>query len=85
MISISVVMPTFNTPVEFLEEAVNSILAQTFRDGIIMKRAIYNSFTPDMSYWFKVKMFFQHLPFPLALRAAAGMSARTVGRRLHRQ
>lgn len=32
MISISVVMPTFNTPVEFLEEAVNSILAQTFRD-----------------------------------------------------
>ena len=32
MISISVVMPTYNTPVEFLEEAVNSILTQTFRD-----------------------------------------------------
>lgn len=32
MISISVVMPTYNTPVAFLEEAVGSILSQTFSD-----------------------------------------------------
>ena len=44
--------------------------------SIIMKRAVYNSFTRGMNYLSKVKMFFQHLPFPIALRAAAGMSAR---------
>ena len=32
MISISVVMPTYNTPVPFLKEAVDSILDQTFQD-----------------------------------------------------
>ena len=30
--SISVVMPTYNTPLAFLKEAINSILKQTFRD-----------------------------------------------------
>ena len=32
MISISVVMPAYNTPVVILREAVESILSQTFRD-----------------------------------------------------
>ncbi len=32
MVSVSVVMPTYNTPVPFLREAVDSILQQTFRD-----------------------------------------------------
>lgn len=32
MVTISVVMPTYNTPVSFLKEAVESILRQTFRD-----------------------------------------------------
>lgn len=32
MITISVVMPTYNTPVDILREAVESILWQTFRD-----------------------------------------------------
>ena len=32
MISISVVMPVYNTPVDILREAVDSILCQTFRD-----------------------------------------------------
>ena len=32
MIPISIVMPTYNTPVEYLKEAVESILQQTFSD-----------------------------------------------------
>lgn len=32
MVTISVVMPTYNTSVSYLREAVDSILAQTFRD-----------------------------------------------------
>jgi glycosyltransferase involved in cell wall biosynthesis len=32
MVQISVVMPTYNTPVDILREAVESILWQTFRD-----------------------------------------------------
>ena len=32
MVSISVVMPTFNTTAAVLHEAVESILSQTFRD-----------------------------------------------------
>ena len=32
MVSISVVMPIYNTPVSFLKEAVESILNQTFSD-----------------------------------------------------
>lgn len=32
MVTISVVMPTYNTDVPILREAVDSILAQTFRD-----------------------------------------------------
>lgn len=32
MVTISVVMPTYNTPIPFLKEAVESVLDQTFRD-----------------------------------------------------
>ena len=32
MVSVSVVMPTYNTEVPILQEAVDSILSQTFRD-----------------------------------------------------
>ena len=32
MVTISVVMPVYNTPVPFLQEAIDSILNQTFRD-----------------------------------------------------
>ena len=50
----------------------------------VIKRTIYHSFEPDMSYFAKVSMFFRYLPFAIALKASLDMSARTALRRLHR-
>jgi glycosyltransferase involved in cell wall biosynthesis len=50
----------------------------------VIKRTIYHSFEPDMSYFAKVSMFFRYLPFAIALKASLGMSARTAIRRLRR-
>ena len=44
----------------------------------VEKRAIYHSFDSNMPYTTRVSGFFEYLPFPNALRATMGMSARGV-------
>lgn len=44
----------------------------------IIKPAIYQSFSPESSYASKISAFFYYLPPFLALRASAGITARTV-------
>lgn len=47
-----------------------------FIDDTVLKRAVYRSFSDDMSYVSRALMFFKYLRFPYSLKAAAGMSIR---------
>ena len=42
----------------------------------VIKRTIYQSFDNNMNYLYRISMFFRYLPFPYALKAAAGMISR---------
>lgn len=42
----------------------------------VIKRTIYQSFGNNMNYLYRISMFFRYLPFPYALKAAAGMISR---------
>ena len=43
---------------------------------VIIKRNVYHSFVPDLSYAARIAMFFRYMPFLLALKASLGMCAR---------
>lgn len=49
---------------------------------VIIKRNVYHSFVPDLSYAARIAMFFRYMPFLLALKASLGMCARTSIHRL---
>ena len=47
-------------------------------NNTVLKRTIYQSFDSKMDYNTRLSMFFRYLPFPYALKAAAGMIIRNI-------
>lgn len=44
----------------------------------VIKQLLYRTFSPDMSYFARISMFFRYIPPHLALRASIGMTVRTI-------
>ena len=44
----------------------------------VIRQLLYRTFSPDMSYFARIAMFFRYIPPHLTLRASAGMTVRII-------